>query len=143
MSSKTRPPLCPCKETCQPLYNGMAHDERLKTGDLNEGYSGDCIGKSIPLDYMVGGNLHQNDMNHCIFTPLKGVIRFQINEGDVDAMLHMCKAVIQELNPDRCCEECGARHRFTHFIISGDKRLCCSCYYSGKGKDGGKTETCP
>lgn len=129
----TRPPLCPCKETCTPIYNGIANDDRLKTGDLNEGYSGDCMGRSIPLEYMVGGNLHRNDMNHCIFTPLKGVIRFQINEGDVESMVHQCKAVLNILHPEWKCEECGVRHFYTHYVISGGRRLCCRCYYGGKG----------
>ena len=124
---KSRPPLCPCKETCSPLWNGLADDSRLKTGDLNEGYSGDCVGKSKPLEYVVGGQVHINDMNQCIFTPLKGVIRFQIEKGDIEAMLMMCKAVLHEIDPLNC-EHCGAGRRFAHYIMGKDgKRLCCNC----------------
>lgn len=127
---KTRPSLCPCRDTCTPIRNELGRDDRLKTGDLNEGYSGDCIGKSLPLTYTVGGNEHRNDMNHCVFTPLKGVTRFMICEGDVEAMLHMARGVLHELHPDRKCEECGASHPFTHFCVTTTgRRLCCQCYY--------------
>lgn len=124
---KNRPPLCPCKDTCAPIWNGMAFDERVKTGDLNEGYSGDCIGQSDPLIYIVGGESHLNDMNHCIFTPLKGIIRFQINKEDVEGILQMSRAVLAEIEPQNCAV-CGAGRRTAHFIVKEDgKRICCLC----------------
>lgn len=137
---KTRPKLCPCPNSCTPIRNELGRDDRIIDGDLNEGYSGDCIGKGDESVYVVGGNEHKNDMNHCIFTPLKGVIRYQICEGDVEAMLHMARGVLRDLNPDRKCENCGANHPFTHFIISGDRRLCCRCYYAGQGGASGESE---
>lgn len=135
MGRKSRPPLCPCATTCTPIWNGLAFDDRLKTGDLNEGYSGDCIGQSIPLTYIVGGQEHVNDMNHCIFTPLKGVLRFQINKDDVSAMLHMCNSVLAELEP-RQCSDCGkkATAAIRHFIIGHDNVCrCCECHYTRRG----------
>jgi hypothetical protein len=138
---RSRPALCPCPNSCMPIYNGLAFDERVKTGDLNEGYSGDCIGKGDESVYIVGGETHTNDMNHCVFTPLKGIVRFQINEGDVDAMLQMCQAVLHALKPERKCEACGTSQRWTHWIRTGDGRLfCCTCYHQGKGGASGQTE---
>lgn len=130
---KSRPPLCPCAATCTPVFNGLAFDDRIKTGDLNEGYSGDCIGKSVALRYVVGGQEHVNDMNHCIFTPLKGVLRFQINLDDVGCMLHMAKSVITDLEqPRRQCTDCGAKRTSAHFhfIIGHDEvERCCKCHH--------------
>lgn len=127
INRRSRPIMCPCQKTCTPIFNGLAGDDRITSGDMNEGYSGDCIGKSLPIEYVVGGNVHSNDMNHCIFTPLKGVIRYQINEGDVESMVHMCKQVLLDLHPEYKCDQCSARHRFTHFIIQDGRRLCCDC----------------
>lgn len=139
MSKQTRPILCPCSQSCQPLYNSLADDDRVKVGDLNEGYSGDCIGKGDQSVYVVGGQTHTNDMNHCVFTPLKGVIRFQINRDDVAGMLHMATAVLHDTaDPPRKCEQCGTSQRFTHWVRTGDKLLCCRCHSAQS--EAGQTE---
>jgi hypothetical protein len=138
---KSRPPLCPCANSCQPVYNTLADDDRMKTGDLNEGYSGDCIGCGDKSVFVVGGQTHTNDMNHCVFTPLKGVIRFQVNREDVYGMLHMAQSVLHDLaEPPRVCSKCGARHRFTHWIRTGETLLCCRCYHQSSGIPVGTTE---
>lgn len=138
---QSRPPLCPCPVSCQPMYNSMADDDRLKVGDLDEGYSGECIGKAQPTEYVVGGQVHHNDMNHCVFTPLKGVIRFQINPEDVVGMMHMCQAVQAALNPDRQCAICGTTILWTHWISLDGKLFCCQCYHQGRaGTETGQTE---
>ena len=125
---RTRPPLCPCSKTCTPLVNALALDDRMTAGDLNEGYSGDCIGKMAEgITYIVGGQEHPNDLNHCIFTPLKGIVRFMINQGDIEALRMMCESVLAKIDP-LDCEDCGAGRRMTHFIIKSDgRRLCCRC----------------
>lgn len=102
INRKSRPALCPCARTCTPIWNGLAFDDRVARGDLNEGYSGDCIGKSEPLVYIVGGKRHWNDLNHCFFTPLKGIIRFQICQDDLHAMSEMIRAVLADIDPMKC-----------------------------------------
>ena len=125
-SRKSRPHLCPCSKTCTPIWNGLAFDERVISGDLNEGYSGDCIGQSEPLTYVVGGQEHVNDLNHCIITPLKGVLRFQVCKEDIEGMLQMSQAVLAEIEPLEC-EQCGRGRRTAHFVIRDGIRLCCVC----------------
>lgn len=112
----------------------MDIDTRVETGDLMEGYSGDCIGKGDMQTYIVGGQTHNNDMNHCMFTPLKGVIKFNINEGDIEAMIQLCKKVLFKLHPEWECMKCGTKLYFTHFIVSENRRYCCQCWYTKKGK---------
>ncbi len=123
---KSRPLICPCKETCTPIWNGLAFDTRIITGDLNEGYSGDCIGKSQLLTYTVGGNEHVNDMNQCIFTPLKGIIRMMINLGDIEAMYMMSQSVLSELNPIPC-DGCGVDARKFRLKDFNGKKFCINC----------------
>lgn len=136
-TNKDRPKLCPCQKSCTALYNGMAFDDRIKDGDLDEGYSGDCIGKSKPTTYEVGGQVHTNDMNHCIITPLKGVIRFQVCEEDIRGMLHMAKHVLHYLDEARKCCECGVTGMWVHWIVTPDKkRHCCRCYYLKQEQQG-------
>ena len=126
---RARPILCPCSKSCLPIFNGMAGDDRIKTGDMMEGYSGDCIGQGDRVEYVVGGHVHRNDMNHCIFTPLKGVIRYNINEDDVGSMLQMAQSVLYELHGKPKCSECGDGGRWTHFVVRDGKKRCCRCDY--------------
>jgi hypothetical protein len=35
-----------------------------------------------PVAFSYDGSEHQNDLNHCDYTPLKGIIRWQENEDD-------------------------------------------------------------
>ena len=126
-SRKDRPPLCPCAATCEPIVNMMAHDNRIVTGDLNDGYSGDCIGQSKPLEYTVGGQKHINDLNHCIFSPMKGIIRFQVNKDDLHSMVRMCLLALETVDP-LVCDECKRGRSTSHFIFVGNGRtLCCRC----------------
>ena len=123
---RTRPQLCPCPRSCKPIYNALAFDERIETGDLSEGYSGDCIGQTVAREYIVNGNLHTNDLNHCLFTPLKGIVQFQVCKDDLESMLTMLRAVLAEIDPMECAR-CQKNRRFAHFVIVNDERLCCDC----------------
>lgn len=93
----TRPPLCPCPLYCTPLCNQLEGDRRLKTGDLDEGYSGGCIGKSKSHSYVVNGQVHENDLNCCIFSPIKGIILFRVCRKDLEIMREMINRVVKIL----------------------------------------------
>ncbi len=126
---QSRPPLCPCPNTCTPVYNGLADVGYSGPVDQQaDGHSGDCIGKGDNQEFMVGGVLHRNDMNQCIFTPLKGVTRYQINEGDVDAMAIMCKSVLYQLRPFKKCDECRVEGIHVHWVVTADGTFCCQCH---------------
>ena len=112
-SVATRPKLCPCKNTCAPIYNALVADPRIKDeeADLNQGYSGDCVGRmNPPIEFIYGGNVHHNNLNHCCFTPLKGVIRFQMCADDFWLLFQMAGKVVNEEIPICCCE-CGEDDR--------------------------------
>ena len=136
---ESRPPLCPCPQTCRPIFNGLAgpgpDGQRYEGPDDQhaDGTSGDCIGQGDKTAFEVGGVVHENDMNHCIFTPLKGVTRYQINEGDVDAMAFMAKTVLYKLRPVKECDRCGTSGVSVHWIHTADGTFCCDCHH-GSGK---------
>ena len=112
-STRDRPALCVCPKSCMPIYNGCFADDRIKdaSGDLSQGYSGECVGKmAVPNEFIYGGNHHKNDLNHCFITPLKGIIRFEECWEDIGNAWHMFSVVLDLLRPLVCCE-CGVNRR--------------------------------
>lgn len=71
-----RPWCCP-ERRCAPLHReGVADPDR-------PGESWTCFGRMpAPVSFTYAGNEHTNDLNRCVFTPLKGLIRFQENAAD-------------------------------------------------------------
>lgn len=122
ISVATRPKLCPCQRTCSPIFNSMVADSRIKDeeADMNQGYSGECVGKmSEAIEFIYGGSPHRNDLNRCVFTPLKGIIRFQECAGDIESSLLILNRTLDKIQPLQCCE-CGEGSRtsttFHHLI---------------------------
>jgi len=116
-SVATRPKLCPCPRTCTPLYNSMVCDSRIKDeeADMSQGYSGECVGKMTQeVEFVYGGAPHKNDVNRCVFTPLKGIIRFQENADDLWSSLLLLSHALDLLKPIQCVE-CGENDRLTRF----------------------------
>lgn len=119
---RERPKLCPCPRTCDPIWNGMVSDPRIKDeeADMSQGYSGECIGKmKEPIAFIYGGAEHRNDCNRCVFTPLKGIIRFQENWEDLGSSILLMEHALEILRPIKC-EYCGeeSRHstKFLHLV---------------------------
>jgi hypothetical protein len=50
-----------------------------------------------PVEFVYDGKKHANDLNHCDYTPLKGVIRWQENEGDWRALAKMVERALEKL----------------------------------------------
>jgi hypothetical protein len=80
-----RPWCCP-EPRCRPIF-------QLKDSDYEDiaqpvpGESFFCFGmmdRSVKFSY--DGVEHENDLNSCSYTALKGVIRFQENEADWEAL---------------------------------------------------------
>lgn len=96
----------------------MVADSRIKDeeADMSQGYSGECIGKmNEPFTFIYGGNPHTNDINHCHFTPLKGIIRFQECADDLWGTMILISRTLDILKPIECCL-CGENSRLSaHF----------------------------
>ena len=80
-----RPWLCP-EPRCTPLLN-------LRDGDYDDitrpepGQTWMCWGlMERPVSFIYDGVDHPNNCNACTYTPLKGVLRFQENPNDWEAL---------------------------------------------------------
>lgn len=118
VSVATRPRLCPCARTCTPIWNSMVCDDRIKDeeADMNQGYSGECVGRmNEAVEFIYGGAPHKNEFNRCVFTPLKGIIRFQECADDFWSSIILLSRALDKTHPLQCCE-CGEDSRTsTHF----------------------------
>lgn len=91
MSPYARPFCCP-EPRCTPVYHYNLFSPPLP------GESFSCFGRMAePVEFVYDGKKHANDLNHCDYTPLKGVIRWQENEGDWRALAKMFERALEKL----------------------------------------------
>lgn len=80
-----RPWCCP-EPKCTPVFQLKDSDYE----DITQPVTGEsffCFGMMAqPVAFSYDGVEHNNDLNSCSYTALKGVIRFQENEGDWEAL---------------------------------------------------------
>jgi hypothetical protein len=72
-----RPWCCP-EPRCTPLH--------LLAEAAAPGESFVCFGKAPEVEFTYDGVTHSNDLRSCHYTPLKGLIAYQENRGDWEAM---------------------------------------------------------
>jgi hypothetical protein len=120
---KPRPSLCP-EKCCKPFWNMFPEEE------IQKGYSGDCLGIMGDVKFIYKEAEHINNWSHCIFTPLKGMIRYQINSGDAWRIYLLMGAILDKEKP-LVCEECGFQKRaFGETVIKyTDRSLCPVCAF--------------
>jgi hypothetical protein len=122
MTEENRPHLCFDKD-CKIIFNSYNKEY------VEKGYSYFCFGKlKEPHKFTEKECVHVNDYCHCVYTPLKGVLRFFINEGDAWIyQLGMC-GILNNAKP-LVCDECGPVNRVSSTVIHfGDgSKLCPEC----------------
>lgn len=74
-----RPWCCP-EPRCMPLHT-LVDDDGMQPGN-----SFVCFGKAPEVEFSYDGIEHRNDLRHCDYTPLKGLIAYQENESDWQAL---------------------------------------------------------
>lgn len=75
-----RPYICP-EHSCHPIF--QAKETNWDISKPKSGKSFFCFGKmDKQVEFVYDGVAHKNDLNTCICTPLKGIIRFQENKND-------------------------------------------------------------
>jgi hypothetical protein len=78
-----RPWCCP-EPRCTVLY----HYNVWSPPQPGESFA--CFGvMDRAVEFVYDGKRHKNDLNHCDYTPLKGVVRWQDNEDDWIALERM------------------------------------------------------
>jgi hypothetical protein len=76
--------------------------------DYERGFSFFCYGKLREKNvFTISEAVHENDMCHCYYTPLKGAIRWFVNEQDLWGELNAKIAVLNRIVKPKC-QKCGA-----------------------------------
>ena len=97
-----RPPFCYDKE-CEVIYS------TYKDEDFDKGFSFFCFGKLKEAHIFKEKKVeHVNDLSHCYYTPLKGMIRFFVNTEDLWKEATSKLAVLNKL-VEVICEKCGSK----------------------------------
>ncbi len=90
--SVARPFCCP-EPRCTPIYSYNLYDRPPVTGE-----SFICFGKmDKPVVFTYDGVEHINNLNHCDYTPLKGIIRWQENKEDWEGVVKVFKRALEKL----------------------------------------------
>lgn len=118
---KLRPPFC-FDKTCQVLLSTYNEE------DFDKGYSFFCFGKlKEGRTFKDKEAVHWNDISHCYYTPLKGMLRFFMNKddlwGEAQAKLRVLNKLIEVKCPD-CGEKMSKviRHECFNPSCAGKKK---------------------
>lgn len=86
-----RPWCCP-EPRCTPM---LLHNYYKP---IRPGASFTCFGRmEQPVEFTYDGEEHVNDLSHCDYTPLKGIIRWQECKDDWVALTKMFARAIEKL----------------------------------------------
>jgi len=119
-----RPHIC-LDESCFMLFTSYRREY------FDEGGSFECWGRLTKThEFQHEETTHRNTHSHCIFTPLKGMIRFFLNAEDAWMDIQGYQTVIRDCKKPWVCEACGVRGDSTRSGVtqySDDRRLCDMC----------------
>lgn len=91
-----RPWCCP-EHSCAPLF--QVKDSHIDLTVCKSGKTFFCYGRMIKaITFIYDGEKHANDLSTCFYTPLKGVIRFQMNEDDWEWMKIGAEHALEKLH---------------------------------------------
>lgn len=117
-------PFCYDKD-CKVIYT------TYNAENFKKGYSFFCYGKlKTPHTFIERQAKHVNDISHCYYTPLKGMIRFFVCIGDLWGEINAKLVVMNKLQPLGKCYKCKKKlYRMvrTCIAISKHKKLCYEC----------------
>jgi len=121
---KNRPIFCYDK-ICEVIYSTFQQEH------FDDGYSFFCYGKlKKPHLFIEKKAKHLNQLSHCYYTPLKGMIRFFVTIGDLWGEINAKLAVMNILQPLGRCFKCRRKlyRRIESCVrISEKKKLCSDC----------------
>jgi len=79
--------------------------------EFDQGLSFFCFGKmEKERTFIDKGTIHRNDISHCYYTPLKGMIRFFMNIDDLWGEANAKLRVLNKLKEIKC-DKCGGKAR--------------------------------
>jgi len=119
-----RPPFCYDKD-CHLIYTSYDPE------NFKRGFSFFCFGKlKKPHLFIEHEAKHLNDISHCYYTPLKGMIRFFVNIGDLWGEINAKLAVMNKLEPLGNCYKCKKElYRMVKscIVLTKKKKICYEC----------------
>lgn len=80
-----RPWCCPDPGNCTPIMQ-LRDGEARPLDEAQPGQSWFCWGAMRETHFQYDGVTHENDLHSCTYTPLKGVVMFQENRADWEAL---------------------------------------------------------
>jgi len=117
-----------CFGDCEPIFS------RYSRENFDKGASCFCYGQMTTEHiFTAKATEHINDLSHCLYTPLKGIIRFFLNENDAYVEFLSICAVLDTISP-HICKSCGAvpwRGGPLHANERGEE-FCGRCHYQGE-----------
>lgn len=116
-----RPSLCP-DSTCKCIFTDF------DPAYFEKGYSFNCVGElAEPHEFKWREITHRNTHCHCIYSPLKGVIKFLITPEDAWGTKVMMANLMKVARPVQC-DECGETDRIGEsYLKHGGKSYCKRC----------------
>ena len=117
-----KPHLCPDKD-CKRVWSNYSKDS------FDRGASYTCWGKMTkPHLFIERETEHVNPYSYCVYTPLKGHIRFFVNSDDAWSD-HIGSGAIMDDADQLVCDECGPMNRVgnTLHIFPDGPKLCSKC----------------
>ncbi len=112
--SDNRPKFC-FDENCKVLLSTYDKD------DFDKGISFFCFGKlKASHKFKEKETVHENNISHCYYTPLKGMIRFFMNTDDLWGEIQAKIRVLNKLLKFKC-QVCGEK---SNKVI---RHICFNC----------------
>ncbi len=113
-----RPRTCLDSE-CEVLWSDFLPEYAEK------GYSFQCIGKLIkPHEFIWKEVTHRNDFCLCLYSPLKGAIKFLMDINDIREQMALLNMALKSVGKV-LCSECGGEGVYYHTV--GEKNYCPMC----------------
>lgn len=99
--------------------------------NFNKGYSCFCFGKLKKSHLFIEKEAkHKNELSHCYYTPLKGVVRFFVTIGDLWGEINAKLVVMNKLQPLGKCFKCKKelyRMIKSCIVLSKNKKIHYEC----------------
>jgi len=113
-----------CFGNCEVIFS------RYSKEGFDKGASSFCYGKMAQEHKFIEKETeHINNFSHCLYTPLKGIIRFFLNEDDAYTEFLAVCAVLDKYKP-HICKNCGPipwRYGPIHVNTKGEP-FCGKCW---------------
>ncbi|UZE92536.1 MAG: hypothetical protein IB616_01625 [Methanosarcinales archaeon] len=109
MKATDKPSFC-TEANCECIWHTL-----FEPDDWKDGYSFECIGRmKEPVEFKYKKAVHVNTHYHCIWTPLKGWVKFDVTIEDIWYSARVITNFLKSEDPKECAK-CGIHTRMIRF----------------------------